>query len=103
MTNGPPLSDATRQRLNALFTGEDAAIAEKLLIEQCGNNLPLLEKLNAAELERFRYAALKLSEGDIDSLRHAIDLAKSDWRDLLIAAGFGEDVSAHQRWFPQDS
>ena len=31
-------------------------------------------------------AALKLSEGNLDRLREAIGLAKTDWRDLLMAA-----------------
>ena len=32
------------------------------------------------------FAALKLSEGNLDRLREAIGLAKTDWRDLLMAA-----------------
>jgi len=33
-------------------------------------------------------------------LLEAIELAKADWRDLLMAAGFGEDVRAHEFWIP---
>jgi hypothetical protein len=51
-------------------------------------------------LERYRYAALKLSGGDLGRLRQAIELAKSDWRDLLVAAGFAENVRAHKNWNP---
>jgi len=31
-------------------------------------------------------------------LEAAIELANTDWRDLLMAAGFGEDLNAHQKW-----
>ena len=46
-------------------------------------------------LERLRYAALKLSGGRLDALREAVELARIDWRDLLMGAGFGYDVHAH--------
>jgi hypothetical protein len=39
--------------------------------------------------QRFQFAVLKLSEGKMDKLDEAIELAKVDWRDLLAAAGFG--------------
>ena len=35
-------------------------------------------------------------------LQKAIELAKTDWRDLLMSAGFGEDIHAHERWFPDE-
>ena len=60
----------------------------------------LLEKLDMFQMDRFRFAALKLSEGKLSTLVAAVDLAKRDWRDLLMAAGFGEDVTEHERWLP---
>ncbi len=59
------------------------------MFEQCGNNLPFLENVDE-RIERFQFAALKLSEGKLSELDRAIALAKADWRDLLMAAGFGE-------------
>jgi hypothetical protein len=35
-------------------------------------------------------AALQLSGGDRAKLDAAIQLAKTDWRDLLVAAGFAD-------------
>ena len=52
------------------------------------------------QLERLRYAAMKLSRGTLGGLRQAIELVKTDWRDLLMGAGFGEDTTEHQRWRP---
>ena len=44
------------------------------------------------------FAVLKLAtEGDT-GLDTAIELAKTDWRDLLMSAGFGEDINAHEKW-----
>jgi hypothetical protein len=94
------ISPETQRRLDILFRPADRAEAARLLAEQCGNNLPFLENLNEQGLERFQFAALKLSGGDLSRLREAIDLAKTDWRDLLMAAGFGEDTRAHTFWMP---
>lgn len=94
------LSPETQRRLEILFREEDRAEAARLLAEECGNNLPFLEKLDERGLERFQFAALKLSEGDLTKLRDAVALAKTDWRDLLMAAGFGHDTRAHEHWLP---
>jgi len=51
-------------------------------------------------MERIRFAVLKLSEGNIEKLVQGIELAQTDWRDLLMMAGFGEDVEAHDKWKP---
>jgi len=98
------ISPETQRRLDILFLRpEDRAEAARLLAEECGNDLPFLEDLDERGLERFRFAALKLSGGDLSRLRSAIELAKTDWRDLLMAAGFGHDVRAHASWMPATS
>lgn len=56
-----------------LFAPADRAAVEKLLVEECGNNLPFLNELDQFQLERFRFAAMKLSRGRVDDLRRAID------------------------------
>ncbi|MBW3624168.1 MAG: hypothetical protein KY468_12240 [Armatimonadetes bacterium] len=70
-----------------------------LLSEECGNNLPFLEECDEEELERIRFAVLKLCKGDLDRLYEWIDQAQTDWRDVLVAAGFGESITAHRCWF----
>ena len=94
------LSPETRRRVNILFPPGQRDEAASILTKRCGNNLLFLEKLNEYELERFRYAALKLSNGRLEQLRRAADIANLDWRDLLMAAGFGENVDAHREWLP---
>jgi hypothetical protein len=99
----PVLSSETQRRLDILFNPQDRQEAGRLLAEQCGNNLPFSEKLDALALERFRFAALKLSGGHLDQLREAIELAKRDRRDLLIAAGFANNPHDYKHWEPKRS
>lgn len=94
---GVPLSEATERRLKLLFHGEDERVATDLLVH-CGSNI---EGLGPVQLERLRFAALKLSSGKLSLLREAIELGKTDWRDLVVASGFGEDIHAHERWMPR--
>ena len=37
------------------------------------------------------------------AIENAVALAKRDWRDLLMAAGFGEDIHAHMSWLPKQT
>ena len=92
------LSEKTWKIIRKLYpAGPHDAIAELMVVE-CGNNLPGLSKLNEIELERFRFAALKLSGGDVDKLLGAISLAQLDWRDLLTGAGFAQSLTEHSKW-----
>jgi hypothetical protein len=99
--DSPPasLTQRTLDHVAALFPTAKEQVVE-ILLRDCGNNLPFLEKADALALERPRFAVLKLSNGRFDKLKSAIELAKTDWRDLLMAAGFGEDVEAHLKWHP---
>jgi hypothetical protein len=98
MTGDLELSHRTREIVRKMFAAGQHEEVEQLLISGCGNNLPFCENLNAIELERIRFAALKLSGGDVSKLRQEIILAGSDWRDLLMSAGFGYSVTEHQNW-----
>jgi len=98
---GVPLSKETKRRMDILFSGEDVAIATELLTNECGSNLPFCENHGPVELERLRFAALRISGGKLDRLRQAVEISKQDWRDLLVAADFANDVEAHKGWIPQ--
>lgn len=95
-----PLSDATRNRLEALFRGAERAAAVRLLEEELADDLPFCEGSSPESLERVRFAVLKLSRGEPAALREWVEHAKLDWRDVLVAAGFGNDTRAHLRWHP---
>jgi hypothetical protein len=93
------LSAETEKRISLLFSPDQQQLVCTRLFQECGNNLPFLENLDEVQLQRFQFAVLKLSEGKMDKLDEAIELAKVDWRDLLVAAGF-EEPDAHTSWLP---
>jgi hypothetical protein len=96
-----PLSEGTQLRVDALFAEHERAAASELLVEKCGDNLPFDEGLGPVQLERIRFAVLKLFAGNLAELREAVTWANIDSRDVLVAAGFGNDVTAHRAWMPQ--
>ena len=95
-----PLSNGTLERIEILFSEPEKTEVIQTLIEECGTNLPFCDKLTVEGSERFRFAVLKLSNGDILEFRRAIKIVKEDWRDTLVAAGFGHSVTIHQEWWP---
>jgi len=99
LRRGSHPSAATRQKARQLFSQEQYPQASQVLESECGNNLPFLQ--HEEGLERFRFAALKLSDGNLEKLRSAVELAKRDWRDLLVAAGFANSMDAHKSWNPR--
>ena len=92
-TTGPPLSALVADALNFFFEGDIRDTVAALLIAECGSWLP--ESSSPDLIERIRLAVLKLAAGDETSLWA---LAKCDWRDVLVYAGFGDDLVAHVKW-----
>jgi hypothetical protein len=95
------LSATTRKVIAACFPPKQQTEAARLLGEECGSNLPFLENFDEVQLERVRFAVIKLSGGNLDKLRQATQIAQQDWRDVLVAAGFGHSLTEHQRWAEQ--
>lgn len=94
------LSPFTALLVKKLFPSNTLEVS-RLLQEQCGQNLPFCEDGTPESLHRLRFAALKAREGNVDKLREAVELAKLDWRDLLVWAKFDNDLDAHERWAKQ--
>ena len=94
------LSERTIENITALFHETQRNEVEEFLKIECGDNIPLCESCDKYEMERIRFSVLKLSEGNMEKLIQAIDLAQTDWRDLFMAAGFGNDIEAHNKWVP---
>ena len=91
------LSPRTWQLVHAIFP-EDAETVGAILAEECGQNLAFCKGKNEYQLERVRFAALKISEGKLDRLQKAVDEAKKDWRDELVWAGFANRLDQHALW-----
>jgi hypothetical protein len=94
----PKLSSRTLQLVEKLFRPKQVAEAVQWLEEECGNNIPSCNNHDEYQMERIRFAVIKLSQGNINKLLRAIDEARMDWRDLFMAADFGYDVNAHEKW-----
>ncbi len=92
------LSPNTRVVVGKLFSPENQSDAESFLVHECANNLPFCEDCTPEKMERVRFAALKVSGGSLERLCDAIELAQTDWRDLLVGSGFADDVLAHEEW-----
>lgn len=94
------LSERTVDKLNAIFSDKHRDEVEELLKVECSENISFCKNHNKYDMERIRFSVLKLSEGSIEKLVEAIELAQTDWRDLFMAAGFGHDAEAHNKWNP---
>jgi hypothetical protein len=97
------LSPKTRSHLATLFDPSDVRAAEAILVTRCGGQLPGMANASSEDLERIRFAALRVSNGRLRDLGAAVNLAQADWRDLLVAAGFADDPASHHRWTPRIS
>jgi hypothetical protein len=96
---GPaPLSGHTLARVERLFTRADRDKAKELLLSWSDQRF--CDK--PSEAERVRIAALKVSAGDLQKLAEAMEMANSDYRDLLVTAGFASHHEKHQWWWPEN-
>jgi hypothetical protein len=86
------LSDALIGHVEKMFTPTEIEQAKDLLLQ--------ITKTGSGgqTTNRCEIAALKISCGSIKKLMWAVELYHSDFRDLLMSAGFGHDINAHERW-----
>ena len=94
------LSKNTIQIIDTLFRQEQRPYVYELLRTECAETLPSCENYDQHEMERIRFSVLKLSEGQIEKLAQAIELAQIDCRDLFVNAGFDHAPEAHKGWVP---
>jgi hypothetical protein len=59
--------EATWEKVRELFPSDQHNAVARILQLECGNNLPFLETETPDGLERVRFAALKLSEGNVEN------------------------------------
>lgn len=92
------LSGRTIQLINKYFSDNDKSKVMQILMNECRNNLPLSGTWTVSEFERIWFAIIKVSDGQFDIFQRAVELAKIDWRDLLVSANFASDVNLHMKW-----
>jgi hypothetical protein len=97
---GVALTRLVEDRIYAVFDESVRDSAKHLILEQCGMGLPLMHTAIPKDYDRIRLAVIKLSDGTIEGLEQRIQEAHTDWRDVLLGAGFGFDEIAHLNWKP---
>ena len=96
------LSRKTEQVLEKSFPDmETRELVADILVNECGDGIPFCEDSSPEEMERIRFSVIKLSNGDLNKLGNALELALIDARDLFMSAGFGKDVKAHMQWYQE--
>lgn len=78
----PRLSPDTEAVVNALFASQDRDEAIRLLIDECGNNIPNSQDEDEYQLEYLRLEVLCRSKGDLKTLRDVINIAQQDFREV---------------------
>jgi hypothetical protein len=94
-----PLSDRTENVLKAIIKESLRARVRKTLVTEVGKGIPFCEKETSAGMDRIRFAVIKLTAEDVKNFDNAVKEAKTDWRDLLMEAGFGYSIEEHNRWY----
>ncbi|WP_444886466.1 hypothetical protein [Microbulbifer sp. JMSA008] len=91
------LSQDTKNLVHSLYKSREALEVCDMLEIECGTEALSCEGWTPKQMERIRYAVLRLATEKSMSFE-AINLAKTDWRNLLMAAEFGNEVDAHEKW-----
>ena len=92
------LTNKTDKLVDLLFSEDDRALVVDILFSEAADNIPFCKESTPSGMERIRFSILKLSKGHLDLLENALDLAKTDLRDLFTAAGFGQPGD-HLIWY----
>ena len=94
------LGTLTRELISHVCPSEHQAEVAAFLESSCSNTLPGVgSSPEWAELiDRVQLAAIRGSEWKIEKIKKSVVLANQDWRDLLVASGFSNDLSAHKHW-----
>jgi len=92
------LSKRTIFLIDNIFDDELSECAQNLLSQECTKAILSCDSWDESQLERIWFAAIKISGGDLDKLMDAIVLSQVDWRDLLISAGFADNLDSHNKW-----
>ena len=92
------LSRRARRLCDKLFASSESerikAVLGGLLVEA----IPLAPS-SSQGIERIDFSIIKIAAADIGALSRAVELAKLDWRNLLMEAGFAQSVDRHNQWY----
>ncbi|MEQ1751607.1 MAG: hypothetical protein ABL974_19450 [Prosthecobacter sp.] len=69
------------------------------LVEEVSENIPFCDKHKSEDMDRIRFSVMKLLTEPGQEEDSVFELAKIDWRDLFMAAGFGYTATEHLKWY----
>jgi hypothetical protein len=99
--SGIALSERTKHLIAKLFTKSEGVIIWDMLYRAVGQNINYCNPATPENMERIRFAILKLTKQSRLNLAVGIYQAQTDWRDLLMSAGFGHDANQHMAWYQE--
>lgn len=93
------LGPLTKELLSCCPNKEKEAVSN-YLEAYCSTNLPGIGTTEEwiELIDRVQLAAIRGSGWSLYKIKEAAALANRDWRDLLVAAGFANSLSAHKQW-----
>ncbi len=92
------LSKRTKDLIHRLYKSREALEVCDIIENECGTESLSCDGWTSEQMERIRFGVLKLAHENTLELNAALSLAQTDWRDLLMSAGFGQDLNAHEKW-----
>lgn len=94
-----PLSRRCEKVAARLFDEPRCTHVKNRLLAEASENIPFHENSDSAGMDRIRFAIMKLISKPNTDEDLIFELAKRDWRDLLVAAGFGYSADEHNKWY----
>jgi hypothetical protein len=96
------LTPRTLQILGIMFSGASRQEMLVRLEQECSAVALGCRNWTPPQMERLWFAVIKLAHERPDLIPKTFALAKTDWRDLLMAAGFGHEPDAHEKWWTKN-
>ena len=93
------LSQATKRAAELSLDDSIRSRIEERLVVEASEEIPMWHEFTPEGMERIRFSIIKLIAQNPKNENIAFNHAKMDWRDLFMAAGFGESATEHERWF----
>lgn len=94
------LGPLTAELIASVCPAAQSRAVSDLLSATCAHNLPGIGRTPEwiELIDRIQLAAIRGSNWNPKTIAAAVELANIDWRDLLVAAGFANDLSSHRLW-----
>ena len=90
-----PLSDRTRRLAEILLQEPERSRISQRLVDEAAEDTPMWHDFSPEGMDKIRFSILRLIAQHPKNENIAFNHARYDWRDLFMAAGFGEEYNKH--------